>query len=67
MGKLMTKLRQKLCRHMRLEFDAWLHEDGKWFIYGTCVYCGAKLRGVSFADKCAKDFIDVWEKETRKP
>lgn len=67
MGKLMTKLRQKLCRHMRLEFDAWLHEDGKWFIYGTCVYCGAKLRGVSFTDKCAKDFIDVWEKETRKP
>lgn len=65
--KLMTKLRQKLCRHTRLEFSAWLHEDGKWFIYGTCVYCGAKLRGVSFTDKCAKDFIDVWKKETRKP
>ena len=37
-GKLMTKIRQKLCRHTRFEFSAWHHEDGKWFIYGTCIY-----------------------------
>jgi hypothetical protein len=62
-GKLMTKIRQKLCRHTRLEFDAWHHEDGKWFIYGTCVYCGAKWRGISFTDSCAKELKDVMDRE----
>lgn len=63
MGKLMKRIRQKLCRHTKLEFSAWRHEDGKWFLYGTCIYCGAKLRGVSFADKCAKDLKDIMDRE----
>lgn len=48
---------------LRLEFDAWHHEDGKWFIYGTCVYCGAKWRGISFTDSCAKELKDVMDRE----
>lgn len=63
MGKLMMRIRQKLCRHTKLEFSAWRHEDGKWFMYGTCVYCGAKLRGVSFTDKCAEDLKNIMERE----
>lgn len=53
MERLATKIRQKLCRHTRLEFSAWRHEDGKWFIYGTCVHCGLALKGVSFTDQSA--------------
>ena len=63
MGKLITRIRQKRCRHTRLEFSAWHHKDGKWFIYGTCIYCGAKLRGVSFTDKCAEDLKNIMERE----
>lgn len=63
MGKLMTKLRQKLCRHTRLEFSAWRHEDGKWFICCTCIYCGTKWRGISFTDSCAKELKDVMDRE----
>ena len=63
MGKLMMRIRQKLCRHTKLEFSAWRHEDGMWFLYGTCIYCGAKLRGIGFTDKCAEDLKNIMERE----
>lgn len=63
MERLTTKIRQKLCRHTRLEFSAWRHEDGKWFIYGTCVHCGLALKGVSFTDRCAELLIEIMERE----
>lgn len=47
----------------RTDTRAFHHEDGKWFIYGTCIYCGAKLRGISFTDSCAKELKDVMDRE----
>ena len=63
MGKLMTKIRQKLCRHCFASAKIKAEHDEEYYIFThVCVKCGQ-----NFIVKIPRDYIDMWETEAKKP
>lgn len=61
MGKLMTKIRQKLCRHCFATAQIKTEHDEKYYIFThVCVKCGQ-----NFIVRIPRDYIDVWETEDK--
>lgn len=63
MGKLMTKIRQKLCRHrFAMVQTKTRHDEEYYFFTYVCAKCGR-----SFVAKLPRACIDAWETEAKKP
>lgn len=62
MGKLMTKIRQKLCRHrFAMAQTKTRHDEEYYYFTYVCAKCGR-----DFVAKFSRDFIDAWETEAKK-
>jgi hypothetical protein len=60
-GKLMTKIRQKLCRHCFAMAQIKTEHDEEYYIFThVCVKCGQ-----NFVVRIPRDYIDAWETEDK--
>lgn len=63
MGKLMTKIRQKLCRHWFSDAQLKVERDAKNYIYtNVCEKCGKIYTAI-----VPRKSIEIWEREIKKP
>ena len=65
MGKLMTKIRQKLCRHKNFEITEWNEDESRYYLFGTCKACGIERYGLVIDKKIFED-IKKAKKENEK-
>ncbi len=63
MGKLMTRIRQKLCRHMysdaRLKVK---HDEENYTFTNVCEKCGKIYTAI-----VSRRSIETWEREAKEP
>ena len=64
-GKLMKRIRQKLCRHRYVKCGNWFHEGEMWHLSGKCTACGYEALHLSLADKEIVRMYEEMQKELR--
>lgn len=66
MGKLMTKIRQKLCRHVFIQCGKWRHEGKTWHLTCQCAVCDREVFHISLKDACVEKMYDEMQKEKER-
>ena len=64
-GKLMTKIRQKLCRHAFIQCGKWHHEGKTWHLTGQCAVCDREVFRIYLKDACVERMYEEMQKEKR--
>lgn len=66
MEKLMTKIRQKLCRHAFIQCGKWRHEGKTWHLTGQCAVCDREVFRIYLKDACVERMYDEMQKEKER-
>ena len=65
-GKLMTKIRQRLCRHAFMQCGKWRHEGKAWHLTGQCAVCDREVFHIFMEDACVERMHDEMQKEKER-